>query len=88
MFAMNWTRAFAPAAPSAPGKGRTASESAGSDYQRSMIRIADLNLDRPAEAFEALRRVVTSDPIFVRTPPHRKHLLQSVESALAMYGGL
>jgi len=88
MFAMTWTRPFAPATPSATGKGRAASDCAGSNYQRSMIRIDDLNLDRPADAFEALRRVVKSDPIFGRTPPHRKHLLQSVESALAMYGGL
>lgn len=88
MFATNWTRAFAPAAPSAPGKGRAASEDTGSDHQRSMTGTDDLNLDRPADAFEALRRVVSSDPISVRTPPHRRHLMQSVESALATYVGL
>jgi hypothetical protein len=56
--------------------------------------IADLDLDTPADAFEALRRVALAARqgealVLVErrhhTPPHQRHLKKSVTSALSIY---
>jgi hypothetical protein len=58
---------------------------------RIEVDLADLDFDRPDQAFEALRRMVaearTGEQLVPapKSPPHLRHLELGIEHALAVY---
>ena len=70
---------------------RPSSRDPDSAARRMEIRLGDLDLDQPEEAFAALRRAVAEARVgeqlvlAPKAPPHLRHIELGVEQALAVY---
>ncbi|MGH7025653.1 MAG: hypothetical protein ACREEB_18995 [Caulobacteraceae bacterium] len=62
MPAKNWARAFFAFGQPVVSRATVIAESPPETFPSPGVDFADLNLDRPSDAFEALRRAVASSP--------------------------